>query len=400
MALKSNNTALAFEIQSSRDAYEAPDTTTDLALGLANLRPSIQGITVADDSYTGSIWRNADAIAGKNVSITFDVKLKPPSAMPGSNEFVLGKLLQAAKFSEVRTTTAIPAAPEAVGVSGNTTTVAALGSTGSATDDTYNGFPLLLSDNGSTYKQRLTMIREYTGTGKLAELMETLGGAPAANWQIPTFLGYFVDYSSTEPPVLSGKMWIDGYLIELVNCGVTGLRLQLPTSTRQQAAFPRLEFTLDCTIHATSDAATPAIPAVGSPPLFKDADAWFTKQKVGFQDISVDFGLQSENPPNPNQPDGTDAPEIAGGTATANMNFQKYRKAVLDTLSLADAQQYHPLFAQWGNGAWNTVQLGIRHGRLNFPNIDLSGGVAMEQAGLFVDVFDRNMAIIFPGAGS
>jgi hypothetical protein len=400
MALKSNNTALSFKLQAARDVYNEPNGNTDLAVGLANCRPTINGVTVPDDSYTGSVFRNADAIAGKQVGLTFDVKLKPPSSMPAANDFVLGRLLQAAKFSEVRTTTAIPASPEAIGGSGNTTTIAALGASGSTTDGIYNGFPLLLSDNGANYKQRLTAIRQYTGSGKLAELMETLGAPPAANWQIPTFLAYFTDYTSAEPPVLSAKMWVDGYLTEFVNCGVTGLRLLLPTSTKQQAQFPRLEFTLDVTIHDTSDEASPTIPAAGAVPLFKDADCWFNRQRVGTQDITVDFGLQGENPPNPNQVDGTDAPEIAGGSATANIVMQKYLKATLDTLGIADAQGYHPLFTQWGNGPWNTIQMMVRHGRLNFPSLDLSGGIAMEQTGLFIDVFDRNLALVFAGNGS
>lgn len=396
MALKSNNTAVSVTKQVSRDTYNEPNDTTDLILGLANCRLGIQGITVADDSYTGSIFRNADAIAGKNVTLTFDVKLKPPSALPAANAWPVGRLMQAAKFTEARLATAIPASPEAVDGSGNTETVCALGTSANGADDAYNGYPLIVSDAGADYKSRLTMIREFANTGNLAELMETLADPPAANYQIPTFLAYVSDYTSAEPPVLSLKLWMGGYLVELVNCAVSGLRLLLPTSTRQQAQFPRLEFTLDCTIYATSDEATPSISAIGQPPLFKDGKLFFNKQRVGTSDITIDFGLQAENPPNPNQVDGTDAPELAGGSATAQLTVQKYYKATLDTLGLADAQAYHPLFAQWGNAAGNTVQLGIRYARVNFPNTDLSGGVIMEQLGLFVDVIDKNVVLAFP----
>lgn len=396
MARKSNNTALSFALQSARGTYEEPNDTTDLAVGLANCRPSNQPITIADDSYTGSVFRNADAVAGENQSITFDVKLKPAAALPAANAFVLGRLLQAAKFTEVRTATAIPASPEAVAGAGQTTTNCRLGTSASSTDDTYNGFPLIISDAGADYKSTLTAIREYTGATKDAELMQTLAGAPAANYQIPTFLGYYTDYTSAEPPVLSAKMWVDGYLTEFVDMAVTGLRLLLPTSTKQQAQFPRLEFTLNGTIYATSDEATPTIPAVGSPPFFKDGKGYFNKLALGFQDINIDFGLQSEDPPNPNQTDGTDAPEIAGGTANASLVLQKYLKAVFDERALFEAQTYHPLFAQWGNAAGNAVQLSVRHGRLSAPNMDLSGGIVMNNTTLFIDVFDRNLGIVFP----
>ena len=399
MGLKSNNSAVAFAIQSGgRGTYNEPNNTTDLAAGLANLRPNITAVTVADDSYTGGVFRNADAVAGKRVAYTFDMKLKPPASLPAANAFVLGRLLQAAKMTEVRTATAIPASAEAVGGSGNTTTALALGSSGSSTDDIYNGFPVLISDNGSSYKQRLTTIRDYTGSTKLAELMETLGAAPAANWQIPTFIGYFMDFSSAEPPVLSGKIWIDGVLTELMDVGVTGIRFPIPTSNTQQAQFPRVEFTVEGTIVDTTDESTPTIPSIGPAPVLKDGDVWLHKQRVGTSDVTFDLGLQTEHPPNANQADGSDAPEIAGGTISVNLTMQKYRKATLDSLGLAEAQAYHPLFMQWGNGAWNTVQMFVRDGRFNFPNDDLSGLTAMQQLSLFVDVRDRNFGIVFPGS--
>ena len=65
MGLKSNNSAVAFSIQSGgRGTYNEPNNSTDLAAGLANLRPNITAVTVADDSYTGGVFRNADAVAG------------------------------------------------------------------------------------------------------------------------------------------------------------------------------------------------------------------------------------------------------------------------------------------------------------------------------------------------
>jgi hypothetical protein len=396
MALKSNNTAIAVKIQSARDVFDEPNDTTDL-LRFSNCRLQIDGVTIANDEYTGSPFKNADDIAGKRVTLSFNVKMRPPSSLPALDAFVPGRLLQAAKFTEVRTATAIPASAEALGV-GSDATHAVLGSSASTTNDIYKGFPLILSDNGSTYKERLTAIRDYVGSTKTAELMEELGAAPAANYQIPTFIGYFRDVTSADPEILSLILWMGGYRLDLVNCGVTGFRWVIPTSTKQQAAYPEFEFTLDCTIDGSSDEATPSIPAGGAVPLLKDADVWLNQQRVGTSTVSIELGLEAEYPPNANQPDGTDAPEIAGGTATGSLTMQKYLKATLDTLSLADAQAYHPFFMQWGNGAWNTVQITIPDARLNFPNPDLSGGTIMENLGLFIDVLDRNLGIVFPGS--
>lgn len=396
MALKTRNTALAATLQVSRGTYNEP-TTGDLVSGLSNLRLAIDGITVADDSYTGSVFQNADAIGGKRVTLTFNLKMKPPSSLPAANAHVPGRILQAAKCTEVRNATAIPAAAEAVAGTGQTTTNVRLGSSASTTNDIYRGFPLIISDNGSTYLEKLTSIRDYIGATKDAELMETLPLAAAADYQIPPFLGYFRDVSSSDPSVLSLKAWISGYLLELYDCGITGMRWVVPTSTKQQSQFPEFEFTVDCTIYATSDEATPSIPATGSPPLLKNGDVWFSKQRVGTSSINIDMGLQADYPPNANEPDGTDAPEISGGSATASIVMQQYLKATLDTLGLADAQAYHPFFAQWGTAAWNTVQITIPDGRLNYPNIDLSGGVVMQNVDLFIDVIDRNLGIVFPG---
>lgn len=398
MSLKSRNTAMAITLQSGRGQanYNAPSTTTDL-IAISNLRPTIDGITVSNEEYTGSVFQNADALAGKRFTATFNVYMRPPPSLPAANAFVLGRLLQAAKCTEVRTATAIPAAPEALGV-GSTVTEAVLGATASITDEIYKGFPLILSDNGTGYQRQMTSIRSYGGAGKVAELMEELALAPAANYQIPPFIGYFRDVTSGDPPVMSMKMWLSGYLMELYDVGITGMRWVIPTSTKDQPAFPQFEFTVEATIYATSDEATPSIPSGANIPLFKDADMWLNKIRVGTQNLTIDMGIQSDNPPNPNQPDGTDAPEIAGGTATASLQMQMYLKATLDTLGLADAQAYHPAWAQWGNSAFNMVQLVIPDARLNYPNVDLSGSTVMQNLDLFIDVLDRNLGVVFPGA--
>lgn len=394
MALKSNNTAIAVVIQPVRDTFTAPNSTTDLLALVSNCRLQQDGITIADDSYTGSIFQNADAIAGKRVTLTFTLKIKPPSAMPAANAFVPGRLLQAAKFTELRNTAAIPAAPEALGVGVDAKT-ATLGTTASTTVDMYKGYPIKIG--AGPYKTAMSAIRSYDAS-KHAVLMEDWGATPTGNYQIPTFLMYSRDTSSADPAILSLKLWISGHRYDLVNCGVTGLREVVPTSTKDQAAFPTYEFTLDCTILDDAEEATPSIAAVGPPPLAKDGKEWLNYVKQGVSNATFDLGLTAENPPNMNQPDGTDAPELSGGSARASLTKQKYLPSVIDVQALADAQTYVPYFKQWGNSAWNMVQITVPDARLNFPNPDLSGGIAMENIDLFIDVFDRNFNITFPGA--
>lgn len=395
MARKSNNVALAWKVQAVRDVYEAPNTTTDL-LRFSNCRLAIDGITIANDEYTGSPFRNADALAGKRISLTFNVKMRPPGSVPAANAWVPGRLLQSAKMTELRNTTAIPAAAEALGAVGATTKIANLGASALTTEELYRAYPLLLHTLGATFKSRLTAIRSYAGAGKLATLMEELGGAPSGNYQIPTFLAYHRDVSATDPILLSGKFWLDGHLHEFFNGGVTGMRWIVPTSTTQGAAFPEFEFTVDVTLYANSEEATPAVPAAGAVPLFKDGKMIVDYKEIGTSTFTVDLGLQADYPPNPNQVDGNDAPELAGGTGSVSMTRQKYLPSYFNALDLAEQQLYHPMFAQWGNGTGTMVQILVPDARFNYPAPDLSGGVMMEGGDLFIDVLSRNLAINFP----
>lgn len=392
MSLKSNKTALSIAIQPDRDDYEEPNNNTDLVANFSNCRLQQDGITIADDSYTGSVFRNADQIAGKRVTLSGTLKVKPPAALPAANAFPAGRIFQSAKLTELRNVTAIPAAPEALGTGVDAKT-ATLGTTASTTLNAYKGYPIKIG--AGAYKQAMTMIRSYD-TLKHAVLMQDWGATPAGNYQVPTFLGYVRDVSDADPPILSAKLWIDGVLYELYNCAVTSLRYQRQTSTKQQASFPTYDFTMDCTIFDIDEEATPAIAATGAIPLGKDGKEYLDYVKIGVATLAVDFGLESESPPNMNQPDGNDAPELTGGQATAQLTMQKYRPSVIDVQTMADAQGYHPYFAQYGGAPGNMVQIGIPDARVNFPNPDLSGPTANDNVSLFVDVIDRNFVMMFP----
>ena len=80
------------------------------------------------------------------------------------------------------------------------------------------------------------------------------------------------------------------------------------------------------------------------------------------------------------------------------MTRQKYLKATLDTLALADAQANHPFFAQWGSSAWNMVQIVVPDFRFDYQNPDLGGNLIMENGRLVIDALSRGICINFPGA--
>ena len=121
MGLKANKTALALAQQPIIDTFVQPSASTEV-MPVSNVNLNIQGVTVQNEEYTGSIHRNGNEVIGKNVTLSFNVYLRPPAggAVPGANAFLPGRILQAAKFTENRVSTAIPAAPEAIGANPTT----------------------------------------------------------------------------------------------------------------------------------------------------------------------------------------------------------------------------------------------------------------------------------------
>lgn len=394
MALKSNNTAVAIAIQSVVDTFTTPTQPADL-LPVSNLKLDITSVTLANDEYTGSPFKNADSVAGKKVTLGYTVKLRPPGggAVPAANAFLLGRIFQAAKFTELRTSAAIPAAPEAA--TAGTTTGATLGAGAAATADLYKGLAISLASMGTTYQQRMTAIRSYLAT-KAATFVETFGSSVTGNYQIPAQISYQRDVTAADPIILSHQVWIDGHRYDLMNCRITSLQIVVPTSTKDQAAYPEVNVTFDATLSANSAQATPSVTSGGVIPVYKDGDGWLAQTKVGLRTFTLDLGIQTENPPNPNKSDGVDAAEIVGGTATVQMTRQKYLPSVLDTLALADAQSNQSFFAQWGNAAGALVQIVVPDGRLDYQSPDLGGGLVMENGNLLIDVLNRGISINFP----
>ena len=395
MAESSNNIALAVAIQSAAGTFTTPSQPADL-MPISNCRLQIDGITITNDEYTGSPVKNGDDIIGKRASISYNVKLRAPggSTPPAANAFLLGRILQSCKMTEIRSATAIPVAAEALG-SGSTTTMAKLGAGAAATADLYKTLPLILSDNGSGYKRQITAIRSYSAS-KEATLVEQLSAPPAANYQIPKYLGYVRSITAADPVMLSKQLWMGGNRYDLMDANVTSAQIVVPTSTKQQGAYPELQVTYDVTINATAAENSPAVTPLGAVPFFKDGDGILANKAIGLQTFTIDLGIQSDNPPNPNQPDGSDPAQIVSSTAKLSMTKQMYRKNVFDGIALADAQAQHAFYAAWGSAAGNFIQIVVPDARFNYPNPDVGGPFVMETQDMMIDAFDRGVAILFP----
>lgn len=395
MALKANNTCVALKLQDSVDTFANPSSTADV-IPVSQLAFAITGVSIANDEYTGSEAKNGDEIAGKSATLSYRVKLRPPggSAVPDAGAFLLGRILVAAKMTENRIATAIPASAEALG-SGSTTAMAVLGAGAAATAGLYKGLALTLSDIGTNTRSRLTAIRSYNAS-KNAVLMQTLGTAPAANYQIPTQLSYQRSIVAGDAPFASQRIWIDGHRYDLVNNTLTSLRVVVPASTREAAAFPEIEVSWAVTILSDADEATPVVPSLGPTPKWRDGKFFMAGLATPGSNLTLDSGLSVGYPPNPNKEEGNDAPQLI--EARASLTFERHHrlKAIVDHLAQADAQAQHSVYAQWGNGAGTMVQIVIPDARFNYASPNLGGGFVTESGDMFIDALDKGFCVNFP----
>ncbi|MBB4859632.1 hypothetical protein HNO88_002961 [Novosphingobium chloroacetimidivorans] len=394
MARKTNKTTMAVKMQAQSGVFEAPSPVTDI-YPISNLQFSIQGVTVANPEYTGSVHKNGPDLAGKTISGSFNINMRPPGGadVPLADAYIPGRILKAAKFTESRVSAAIPAAPEAVGAATTTTVTLGAGAVGAAS--LYKGMALLLPSIAAQPYDQITAIRYYTAA-KSAGLMELLAAPPVGNYQIPKQLSYQRSISESDAPFLSVKLWLDGLRYDLVDFRISGFRWVMPVSTRDGATTPTFEVSYTATIDDYDDEATPSVPALGATPLFKDGKLFVANKAVGGSNLSIDFGLRTAYPPDPNYADGSAGGELVETTTTVSMDRQAYLKAQFDTLAMAEGQAQYAAYAQWGYQSGKLVQVVVPDFRFGYQSPSLGQDYITETGDMYVDVFDRNVCVNFP----
>lgn len=394
MAFRSQVYALGVKVQSAVNTPATISTSTDL-LACYDLSPQSETYTLANPESTGAVERVGDIVMGRSRSITFKVILRGPggSSPPSADAWVPGRILRAARFTEVSQTSALLAAGA---ISSGTTTGGVLPVGASGTDDFYNGLPAILSDQGSGVRG-ITMIRDYVGSSRTATFMETFAVAPAANVSVPAFLGYRYLAGAAEL-FLSVDWWMDKKRYHMTNGVVTNLQLNFPVNNNADTAFTYMDVTITGDVAATAeiDENAPTMTALGNPPVFRDADWWLDNKSLCGSSCTVDFSIQSERPPCPNSLSGGEAPQVVSVTRSANLNLNEVLLTAADWNAIADAQTYKGLWLQYGNTSGKVVSFGIMDGRIGYSEAENGGSFVTRQVSMMVDGIDKSMSLVFP----
>lgn len=346
MVMRSQNKLLLSKVESSEGVDAAPAASDD-AIKCANLRVTYNGRIITTDEHTGSLDSDAPLVGGMTLGVSCEVFLKGSGAAGTAPEF--DPLLLASGMSKTVTGTAVPAAAEACGA-GGTTTTAQLGSSASGTAQAYRGMPITLSEEvaGSSF------ITDYTA-GKIATLTDTFAAIDAdTKYQIPVNVRY--SPSSGSIPSLTHYVYQDGKLLKV---GGSRGRWRLALNAGGEARL-FFEFT-GILLESPTDVAVPSTPVFddSQPIVFKNSVFKLNRTATPIQSLTLDWGNTLTNPDNPNKLEGFDPAIITKRDVTGSINPLAALVADRDALSDFRAGTQRIIHARLGATAGNRVGVTI-----------------------------------------
>jgi hypothetical protein len=396
MTDRSANTVIGLALEVTPGTFVAPSSSTDL-LTVADLRPNIAGQTSDVNEFTGSIHKPGAKVGGATFEISGRCLLRGPggSAPPAADAFVAGRILRAAGFAETILSASVPSGgAEALGGSGNTTAIAALGTGAAATDDLYTGLAIELASLGTIGQAAaLAMIKDYVGSGKLASIAHTHSAAYTGNYLIPKQLSYLL--SSADPPTLSASCWLGSKRYDGVGLSLSSFRMNFPTFNRDNTEYPSLEFTLTGDFYADADQACPTIDTSLAVSPFKNGKLDISNVPLGGSSVNIDFGAQVAYPPNPNKATGSETSVLVETTRRAEFNLNHVSKATFDFMAKANAQDYHSIQALYGLASGNYIGMVVPKARFNYPSPDNGGPLINMTGEMLIDDADRSVGLTF-----
>lgn len=389
----SRKKALAFAIQSSPGS-PATLSSSD-CLDVASVTATPRSRTTEDPRYTGTIHRPGDIYNGASWEVTFEWLIHGFSgALPSASAFIAGRVLQAVGFTEQRLATAV--GPEAY--SSGTSTGLTLGAGATGTANLYKGYAINIEDIGAA-PLGLAMISAYTA-GKAATLARTRTIASSDDYVIPTQLAYTL--STTEPAnpasitVWEGDNGGSGHRMNFVDMRPTAFTIELITSSRDGGdSYCRMSATFSGDLGSEADEAPPVVSTAVVIPPFRNAQQDIANVQLGGASVTIDLGITSAYPPNPNQTDGSDPGLVASTKRTVSYSLNKVRRSVVDFNALAAAQSTHPSQFIWGLASGNYMGVMIDAQRFDNPTSQEGGNFITTSGSAWIDGVDRALAITF-----
>ena len=348
---KSRVVAMAIAIQGVAGVFTAP-TSADI-VPVAPPTNNEEATTAEDPTATGSVHQAARIYLGKTATVSANAPLRGPGgAAPfAAGAWPLGRVLQATGFAEI-----IANAAETAAVAGGTTTSITLAGAASASDDFYVGMPIQHADIGVGAVKGTSLIEDYNGTSKLAELAETLGSAPAAgNYTIPPNVTYQLGTLTSAPPLLSVSIWRDKKRYDYKDCRVSSLSFDMPVSNEQNQTFPSIEFSLKGLVEDVADDVAPALLAsqLGTIAPFRNGKYTLDKVALGHQSTRFSISADVAGASNAAALDGQDAYEIMSTTRTLDLDLNQMAVADFDIETRVNGQTTMSTMSLWGQGAGN-----------------------------------------------
>lgn len=391
MADRSQNSSIALRKEVTSGTFNEPDVNDIIVLGDLRITPS--PLTSETNEYTGTIHRPGPQVVGETIEVQGKAYLRGPggTTVPAADAYVLGRILQAAGFTELRTSTAIAA--EVIGA-GSTTTVT-LGASAVGTADLYRGLLLdLVAAAGGIRPKRFSMIQAYSAA-KVATLGETLSGAYAGTYGLPAQLSYLLSPAS-DPPTLSMIGSVGNKRYKMAGMAPSSFRFNLPTASRDQQDNPSIEFTFSGKIVGVED----DVPLVGSPilaiPAFRNGKMFVNRVPLGGSSFVVDLNAQTSFPPNANEVDGYEAALLTETRRNVELSLNQVANSIIDLRALAAAQTPIPIMGMWGLGSGNSFGLMVSEARITTPAPDISGPIITNQVQAFIDGANKHIALSIP----
>lgn len=386
------NTAIAFECQSAPASYETLDSTDRYSV--ANVTVTPRPITADDPRYLGSIHRPGAIRLGVIYDVSFDILLHGYSGTtpPSAGAFLPGRVLRSLGMTEQVIAATIPSGgPEAVAA--GTTGSITLGAGATGTLDLYKALAVQLEDAG-VGDASLIMMSEYSAA-KVAQLAQTLGGTPEGNYMIPKQLAYTMAGSGT-PPLLSIDVWQGGIKRQFGDMAPSAATLTFNTAGRDGGQnFSVLSVTYTGDLIAESDNAAPVVaPTIAIPP-FKGGKLHVGGIAMGGASLSLDFGLRTGFPPNPNKASGSDAAQLVETRRTLTLNLNQTALSYNDIRALAVAQGVHPIQLLYGLAPGNYIGFVATAARFMDPSPQAGGDFYTQQIQAFVDGADKTIGLCF-----